>query len=245
MSSYARLPQMCKTEIGEVEIGHPAFNDLPELISLLESEDLDLRRLKPTGQDSYPSLGKKAVYKRWIQTEKQLNPLLESGKIPPEINKTLLRQGQEIISFKQIPDAGNMIHDPFNLDALEKNVGIETLKNQQLENILLLKKDGRIIATVRVLSVEGNWEMVSLLTKPEYRKKGLASLLIEQLLARYSQRPLFSFQQIQLVSFYLRRFDGRKPFIPAFSDLTDAFQRDLFYMNIFWGPHIIIEIPNK
>ena len=95
----------------------------------------------------------------------------------------------------------------------------------------------------RLLEVEGSVEIVSLLTKREWRGNGIASKIIDELLVRSSVRPIYSFQVPEMIPFYLKiyRKRGDVKVIP-FSKLPPALQRDLFYMNIFWGPYTISRI---
>lgn len=150
-----------------------------------------------------------------------------------------------ILNYKQIPIKGIEIKDPFNMGSVEKFTTLEDLQTSQLKNILILKIKDVIVSSARVLPVEDSWQIVSIVTRPAYRKKGLASMLIKNIFALYPQRPLFSFQQLHLIPYYLRAYSQENPTITSFEELPQALQRDLFYMNVFWDPNIIIKINGK
>lgn len=227
------------TAFGEMELTHPTADDLPDLIKLLASEDLDLRRLKLVSRESYFSLGRENVEKQW-KTEIQHLKKSAQGVIKQTIAQ-LAVQAHGILITTQFPSKDTKITDPFNLHEVEKS-GIETLCISQLPNILILKQNRQIIATARVLEVEGSWELVSLVTRESCRGKGLAKILILSILDSYKQRPLYSFQTLDLVGYYLKVYSDFSPTIPPFEELPSPLQRDLMYMNAFWGPNCIIKI---
>lgn len=230
---------MIMTAFGEMELTHPRAGDLPDLIKLLALEDLDLRRLKLVSHESYFSLGNENVEIQW-KTEIHHLKITVQGEIKQTINQ-LAVQAHGILNFAQFPIKNTAIIDPFNLREIEKS-DIAYLQISQLPNILILKQNGQIIATARVLEVESNWELVSLVTKENYRGRGLAKILIRSILDSYKQRPLYSFQTLDLAGYYLKEYSNYSPTIPPFEELPSPLQRDLMYMNAFWGPNCIIRI---
>jgi ribosomal protein S18 acetylase RimI-like enzyme len=223
-------------------ITHPTLQELDQLILLYQHEDLDLRRLVPLSHESYTSMGKEELLKQWALALDELKNLVKLRKLTHQTFQTILSQYHEMLELNEVPPIGTQIKDPFNMAPVEREKKIEELKNDQLSNIVLIKVNGEIACSARVLFVEGNWEIVSIVTKKKFRGKGFASAAIQQVLKRYTQRPLFSFQQLHLVSYYLREYAVGDPKICTFSQLPKALQRDLFRMNIFWGPNVIIRI---
>lgn len=233
------------TQFGETIIKNPEDEELAQLIELLREENLDLRRLAITAQDSYPSQGNNVTSLKWRKQIKVLEDLNNTGKISNAIFQAIKLQSKGILAYKPIPEKGTKITDPFNMARVEQSTNPQQLRDSQIKNILILKLNEEIISSARVLPVEGSWEIVSIVTRPTYRRKGLASLLIKNIFALYPQRPLFSFQQLNLVPYYLREYEDEKPTIPPFEELPKALQRDLFYMNVIWEPNIIIKICGK
>jgi ribosomal protein S18 acetylase RimI-like enzyme len=228
-----------ETSLGSLELSHPTENELPILIKFFASEDLDLRRLEPTSHDSYASQGREAITEQWEGLMQDLQKS-DSGLTTQNITD-IATQASGIVIAKEFPTKDSVITDPFNLAVVEK-AGLKSLQLSQLDNILTIKKDGEIICAGRVLPVEGSWELVSLITHKKYRGQGLATALINTILKEYKQRPLFSFQKITLVPYYLKVYADGSPTIPPFEQLPTALQRDLMYMNAFWGPNCIIRI---
>lgn len=230
------------TPFGQNTLKNPEVEELAQLIDLLREENLDLRRLAITAQDSYPSQGKSIVLLKWREQIKSLEGLVNMGKISTETIQAIKLQAKGILSYKPIPVVGIKITDPFNMGGIEQSINLQELQYSQIKNILILKLKGEIISSARVLPVEGCWEIVSIVTRPAYRRKGLASLLIKNVFFLYPQRPLFSFQQLDLIPYYLCEYADEIPIIIPFDKLPNALQRDLFYMNVFWEPNIIIKI---
>ena len=134
-----------------------------------------------------------------------------------------------------------MIADPFQMKNVENAFSIDVLVSQQLRNIIVAKSGEIIVSIGRVLDVEGSVELVSLWTYKSWRRNGLASRIIHELLQRTAIRPIFSFQQLQLIPFYLRQYGiADTVSVCPFDELPLAQRRDLFFMNIFWGPYAII-----
>lgn len=224
--------------LGNLSLSHPSISEIPELISLFQKEDLDLRRLVFTAKDGYPSLGEEELKKRW---QERIMSLTEEV-VDPSLRSAIIHQSEGILAYRPIPKIGTIITDPFHMSDVEKDSNIESLQKSQLSNILMMKQGDMLVAAGRVLPVEGAWEIVSIVTKPEYRKKGLATILIKRMLEIYSQRPLFSFQTVDLVPFYIKTYASAHSKVPPFSELPLPQQRDLFYMNIFWGPNVILSL---
>lgn len=231
--------QKIETAIGQLEITHPEERDLPQLIALFTSEDLDLRRLQFTSQESYASQGKMATQIRWNEVINALQDGVNGFTSP--IIKAIKTQSEGILESKNFPVKGLNVIDPFNLAEVEC-IDITSLQKSQLGNILTIKNGNEIVSAGRVLPVEASWELVSLVTRKEFRGKGLASILINKMLAAYKQRPLYSFQVISLVPYYMKAYATGHPEIPPYTELPAALQRDLMYMNAFWGPNCIIRI---
>lgn len=223
--------QKIYTNIGTLYITHPQISDVPDLISLLKTENLDLRRLEVTSHESHPSLGRNQIFSLWKKYLDSTNS-----------NKEVVIQAKGILSHKNIPQKGTLITDAFRMKKIETQKPILELQKSQLKNILILKNSTQIISCVRLLPVDKDWQIVSLITKSGFRKKGLASIVINQAFNQYKQRPLYSFLEIGLVTFYMHLYSKEKPTIPPFETLPAGLQHDLFYMNIFWGPHIIIRV---
>lgn len=229
-------------EFGKIEISSAQMNDIDELISLYEAHGSDMRRLVSCSQDKYPSLGKTEVKKRWEEATQEIENWVKVGKLSFEAFQGIKRQSEGILHNQSIPEQDVEISDPFNMKPVEKDHDIKTLQQEQIKNILVIKINNEIACTARVLDVEGSREIVSIVTREEYRRKGLASLLIQEILARFPERPLFSFQRLHLVNYYLKEYSSGAPIICPFEELPPALQRDLFRMNIFWGPFVIIKI---
>jgi len=233
------------TDIGIGAIGHPTISEAQELIDLLKSENLDLRRLVITAQNSYPSQGEKQTKQKWGYAIKELRKRVQEGKLSRQVFKLTKKQSQGVLNYQQIPSFGTLITDPFNMKHTEEQTNLSSLQQSQLENILILKMGDKIISSARVLPVEGIWEIVSIVTTPALRKKGIGTLMIHKIFENYPQRPLFSFQKVSQLPFYLNAYSEEKLDIPIFSKLPFALQRDLFYMNIFWEPYLIIRLEGK
>jgi hypothetical protein len=219
---------------------HPTFAEIEEVIWELQKEDLDLRKLVSIKNDSYESKGKE-----WLEKEWQKSLLLFEQNFPFLENERdqIIKQMNGILGFLEIPSSGLRIHDPFNMNPVESIKMMNDLRNDQLKNSVIVKNDNEIIAFGRLLEVEGSVEIVSLWTKPKWRKRGIAGRVIQELLIRSTVRPMFSFQIVNLIPFYLKEYS--KTFstsICPFTELPPALQRDLFRMNIFWGPNSIIRI---
>ncbi|HYD35781.1 MAG TPA: GNAT family N-acetyltransferase [Vitreimonas sp.] len=223
----------------DLHFTHPSLSDLPQLLTLLNAESLDVRRLQLTADEAFPSLGEARVKNHW---QRAVDTATSSHQFSPQILNDIKIQATGILNYQPILPAGQLVRDPFNLKSIEDSSPLEQLQASQLENILIGKRHGHIIVAGRVLPVEGSWEIVSIITKQEFRGQGLGSALIQELLRHYPQRPLYSFQKLSLVHFYLKTYQRGKPRIPAFPELPAALQRDLFYMNMFWEPNVIIEI---
>lgn len=236
------MKQSVNTAFGKATVTHPSARDIHKLIKLLQSESLDLRRLVKTGQETYPSQGKLKINRNWHQAISKLHKWRATGKISQTTLGHIKTQSHGILNYLPIPPKGSLVTDPFNLAATETTTTIAKLRQGQLRNILVLKIDHQIIASARVLPVEGSWEIVSIVTRSGFRNKGLASLLVQSIFENYPQRPLFSFQGLDLIPFYLRIYRSQNPLINPFSQLPKALQRDLFYMNVFWQPNVIITI---
>lgn len=231
-------------EWNNVEIKNPNQAELGDLINILKREELDLRRLERTSKIGYPSIGKNKTMSLWCKTKRRLINLQRDKIISPNTKKQIVIQISQLLKSEKIPEPGKIIVDPFNLSGVEKRKRIDQLREEQILNILIAKYKNNIIASGRVLPVEGSWEIVSLVTIEKYRNLGIASRLIDLILKKYKQRPLYSFQEIELIPFYLKRYSVGDPYIPEFNELPKALQRDLFYMNTFWGTYTIIKIPN-
>jgi|GEM_PF-2659219 len=225
-----------ETEIGLVELAHPTIDELPDLVLMLRSEDLDLRRLVHTSSDAYSSQGRDMIRKVWGKLLSRIRIIFSDN-----LSKTIRIQSEGILSNPTFPEKNVTIKDPFNLATVE-NEDIDNLSNSQLQNIMVMKQNSKIVCAGRILPVEGSWEIVSLITDKPYRRKGLANLLIHQILEEYKQRPIYSFQSIDLVPYYMKVYSEGKPNIPPYEELPTALQRDLMYMNAFWGPNCIIRI---
>lgn len=223
------------TLVGKVILKNPSKEEILELIALLQNEDLDLRGLVQTGRDSFSSQGKDTVFGQW---KRAIIPF-ENKK---SFSSAIEQQSRGILRYKEIPEKGIQVKDPFYMEKIEETASIVNLRQEQLANILILKKDNDIISSARILRIKNDWELVSVVTKHEYRKKGLASMLIKNIFSIYPHRPLYSFQTLDLVPYYMNVYQSENPTIPLFEELPKRLQQDLFNMNIFWGPHIIIKI---
>jgi ribosomal protein S18 acetylase RimI-like enzyme len=219
---------------------HPKIQDLTEIIQEIQREDLDLRRLKSTRNDSYESKGKVWLEEEW---KKSLLSFSENFPTLKHERDQIFRQKNGILEFQEIPPSGFRIEDPFNLKPVEMKKNIRDLKNDQLQNSIVVKNGDELIAFGRLLDVEGSVEIVSLWTKFNYRRRGIGGKVIKELLNRSKRRPIFSFQTPNLIPYYLKQY---KQFsfssITLFNELPKVLQRDLFRMNIFWGPNTIIKI---
>lgn len=228
------------TPKGDVLFSHPTAEDIPTIIALLQKEGLDVRRLTGTVSDSFLSIGSKRIAKEWNDALRQF-----VKRFPDEgvTVKDILIQSAGMRAYGVIPRVGKKIVDPFHMHEVEDATPIESLVSQQLENSTVAKVGGAIVSFGRLLDVEGNVELVSLWTHKSWRQKGLASKIIQELLFRTMIRPIYSFQQLELVPFYLRQYGiADTASVCTFEELPNAQQRDLFYMNIFWGPYVIIKI---
>lgn len=205
----------------------------------MKNEDLDLRRLVNVSQDPYPSMGEKRIRNEW---EKALDEFIKKNNGNGLVYEALSIQAKGILDHKPIPLNGTDISDPFNMFPVEKK-SIHELAREQMENTIIAKNNTKIIGAGRLLEVEGNVEIVSLVTTREWRGRDIASKIIDGLLERSSIRPIYSFQVPNLIPFYLKRYQKHGEVqIEPFIQLPKALQRDLFYMNIFWGPYTIITI---
>ncbi|HUW22239.1 MAG TPA: GNAT family N-acetyltransferase [Candidatus Bathyarchaeia archaeon] len=235
------------TKKGRIDISVPEPSDVSELIALIKSEDLDLRRLTPISKDAYSSMGKEKLMFLWKKEKNDLAKLV-NDKLSPKVARQVIIQGEGIIkSGRKIPGLGTIISDPFNMASVENSALIENLLMLQLPHILIAKHNKNIIGTIRVLEVEGSVEIVSLVVRKDYRKNGIARQLIRELIKRVDNRPLFLFQEPKslLLRFYLGEFSKEQAYIPPFEELPKALKRDLLYMNAFWGPYVVIKIPGK
>lgn len=211
---------------------HPTFVEIEKVISEIQKEELDLRRLIPTRNNRYASKGKDWLEKEWKAS------LLAVTTAKDQI----IQQRNGIVTFQEIPSSGFAIPDPFNMEPVESQT-IDQLKNDQLQNSIIVKNNDEIIAFGRLLEVEGSIEIVSLWTKLSFRKQGIAGRIIKELLSRSIHRPIYSFQELHLIPYYLKQYNKVFPsVICPFEELPHALQRDLFRMNIFWGPNVIIRI---
>jgi ribosomal protein S18 acetylase RimI-like enzyme len=151
-------------------------------------------------------------------------------------------QAKGILSTNKIPPAGRKIRDAFRMRNIEHEQSILDLQKTQLKNILVMKRGNEIISSVRVIPVDNDWQLVSLVTKKEYRRRGLGSLMVKVALKEYPRRPLYSFQTVDKIPFYMELYRSEKPIIPKFYDLPAGMRCDLLYVNFFWGPYTIIRI---
>lgn len=226
------------TPKGDVLLSHPKAEDIPTIVALLHKEGLDVRRLTRTASDSFSSIGNKRVVAEWNDALRQF------GKRFPDERATLKDisiQTAGIRAYGVIPRAGTKIVDPFHMHEVEDATPIESLVFQQLENSIVAKVGGTIVSFGRLLEVEGSVELVSLWTHKVWRRNGLASSIIRELLFRTMIRPIYSFQHLELVPFYLRQYGKTDTAsVCTFEELPNAQQRDLFFMNIFWDPYVII-----
>lgn len=228
------------TPKGEARFHHPTMDDISTMVTLLQEEGLDVRRLMSTSFDSFESIGEKRVDQEW---NKALDEFSEKFPDDSVILKDILIQSAGIRAYDNIPHAGTRTVDPFHMNEVEDATPIESLVSQQLENSIFAKAGGAIVSFGRLLEVEGSVELVSLWTHKEWRRNGLASKIIYELLHRTAIQPIFSFQRLHLVPFYLRQYGKTdKAKVCTFEELPFAQQRDLFYMNIFWGPYVITKI---
>ncbi|KKS39633.1 MAG: hypothetical protein UV55_C0054G0008 [Candidatus Gottesmanbacteria bacterium GW2011_GWC1_43_10] len=239
ISNPINTPLPFSVSYGIINIQHSVYKDLPDLISLLTKDNLDQRRLVAVSSEHYPSMGEKWIKEAW---DKVLNKFQTHHLGNGEVLKQLSKQAKGILSFKPIPAKGTHIKDPFNMRPVEV-VSIHALAREQIKNIIVAKRENKIIGMGRLLEVEGSVEIVSLLTKREWRGNGIASKIIDELLVRSFVRPIYSFQVPEMIPFYLKRYRKRGDVkVIPFSRLPTALQRDLFYMNIFWGPYTILRI---
>lgn len=228
------------TPKGEVILSHPRAQDIPVIVSCLNEEDLDLRRLISTASERLPSIGKARVVEEW---DKAIIDFRQRFPGEKTVLEQIVTQSTGIRSYKEIPIADTVITDPFNMADVESKISIEKLVLQQLGNIIVAKTSGTVISLGRLLEVEGSIELVSLWTHRDWRRNGIASKIIHELLLRTAIRPIFSFQRLDLVPFYLRQYGiADAVSVCPFKELPSALQRDLFFMNIFWGPYVIIKI---
>lgn len=221
-----------------VEITHPLATDLPWLLELYRTADLDTRNLLPVSQEAYPSVGTDAVHRQWRE-------LVPPASTPPGWLRDCLVQAEALLRYASIPPAGQLIRDPFAMKEAERSSTVTARQLAELSNILVARINGEPVASGRVLQVGDSWEIVSIVTVPAYRRQGLARLVISELLRRYTQRPLYSFQPPHLVPFYLQAYAQANPNIQPFHQLPERLRHDLFHMNIFWGPNVIITLPER
>lgn len=203
ISHLINHPVLFSTPKGDVVLSHPTIQDIPTLVTLLKKEGLDVRRLVGTTSDSFSSMGHKWVEKEWD------NALVDFRETFPEergVFKNIHIQSEGILAYKEIPLAGTKIVDPFHMAGVENETPIESLVFQQLRNIILAKADEAIVSLGRLLEVGGSVELVSLWTHKGWRRNGLAARIIRELLQRTVVRPIFSYQRLQLVPFYLRQY---------------------------------------
>lgn len=224
----------------QLTLRHPSVKELQKIIRELLKEDLDLRRLISVKNDSYKTKGKD-----WLEAEwhKSIGLFDETHPDLPKIRYQIINQKHEVFGYQDIPKQEIYITDPFNLSPIETNRNIDDLRNDQIQNSIIVKKGIETIAFGRLLEVEGSVEIVSIWTKPQWRNKGIAGKIISELLLRSLVTPIFSFQTLNLVPYYLSQYNKFfTSVICPFADLPPALQRDLFRMNIFWGPNVIIRI---
>lgn len=217
---------------GKVVITNPSFSEIGTLIKLLLNEDLDVRRLSLTSSETHITMPESKLKELWARS------YMMSGLYKKEVKL----QAEGLLSADKIPPAGTIIKDAFRMKEIEYGQSIQGLQKTQLINILVMKREAEIISSVRVLPVDKDWELVSLVTKNEYRRQGLGSLMVRIALKVYPNRPLFSFQTVDMIPFYMKLYRNEKPIIPKFSGLPIGMRIDLLNMNLFWGPYTIIRI---
>lgn len=233
-------PIRFSTPKGKVVLSHPTIQIIPAIVRLLQDEGLDLRRLAGTASQSFTSIGEKRVDEEWNNAVEAFRKKFSGEKT---VLEQIIIQSLGVRAYNKIPIAGTVIRDPFNMVFVEGSTSLEKLVQQQLENMIIVKADKAVVALGRVLEVEANVELVSLWTHKEWRRNGLATKIIHELLRRIAIRPIFSFQQLSLVPFYLRKYGTIDTASVCTSEVLPlALQRDLFFMNIFWGPYVIIKI---
>lgn len=219
------------TENNSITIAHPSPTELPFVVALLNEAGLDMRLLKRVADEAYPSLGEAAVMQSW-----------QTAYFTADVEQACRNQGNDILRFRSIPPAGTMIQDPFNMRIIERKNSVFEMVSAQAQNMWILKRNDEIVSTARVLTVGDIREIVSIYTKEKYRNLGYATKIISKMLSTMSERPLYSFQHPFLIPFYMRVYAQAKPRIPLFSSLPEALQRDLFYMNVFWSPYVVLEL---
>jgi ribosomal protein S18 acetylase RimI-like enzyme len=242
-----RKPVVFRSSLGKIELSNPLLKEVPELIELIKSEDLDLRKLVFTSSDSYPSMGRKKLTELWENEKSKLNLLKNKSRFPFGVVKQISKQALGICMSKNFPCSGTYIKDPFNLAKIEKTISLETMQESQLTKIIIAKKKNQIIGTIRVLGVGRAVEIASLTVRKDYRRNGIAERLIKEFLGRLTTRPFYSIQKPEtyLLQFYLREYAKESVSFPSFKALPKTLRRDLLFMNAFWGPYIIMKISGK
>jgi hypothetical protein len=107
-----------KTTVGTLKLSHPSQAELPKLIELFSSEDLDLRRLQRTSHTSYLSQGKEVIGKKWNKLISGLRK--PSDTFTGQIIDDLETQSQGLLQSKSFPSKDTLVTDPFNLNEVEK-----------------------------------------------------------------------------------------------------------------------------
>ena len=236
-------PLKIKIAKGMISILHPSFAEMSFIISQLSQEDLDLRRLAHITKISYPCKGVLWLKRQW---QKVILTIKKNHPNTIDTCEQIIKQSEGILNYKSIPTKNSKILDPFNMRIVESKASLKKIITQQLSNTIIAKASGIIIGVGRLLEVENSVEIVSLWTQKEWRRNGIATRIIEELLRRTRIRPIYSFQNLNFVPFYLKRYsENNNAYVCTFDEIPPPLQRDLFYMNNFWGPYIIIKIDSK
>ncbi len=118
-----------ETEVGLVELAHPTIDEVPDLVLMLKSEDLDLRRLVHTSNDTYSSKGRDTIEIEWGKLLSRIRIIFSDN-----LYKTIRIQSEGILSNPTFPEKNVSIKDPFNLATIEKE-DIDNLSKSQLQNL--------------------------------------------------------------------------------------------------------------
>jgi len=225
---------------GTVIFSHPMISDIGVIINILKNEDLDIRRIDNISEQGYQIENVENLANLWLE---EINNF--TNQYPDDIStqKQIRKQSNGLVKLIPQPNEGTFIVDPFNMKSVEQNINIQLLASQQLQNTIVGKLNNQIVTIGRLLEVEGSVELVSLWTDPVNRRLGLAKKVIELLINHALEFPIYSFQKPSLIHYYQTEYRKYKSAeILPFDQLPKPLQRDLYYMNTFWGPYTIIRI---